>query len=284
MNTVIITGATSGIGFAVSKALTRLHYKVIGIGHSERNCDIAKKQILLENPDADISFFYADLMQQREVNRIAGILEAFLEENCDSGLYALINNAGCVRSWYTTTEEGYEQQFALNHLSGFLLTHRLLPYLKRASGRVMMTSSESHKRMKIHWKDIMYQKGYNPLLAYKQSKLCNLLFAYALNSRYCSEGIRAYGIDPGLVRTDIGNKRTGGLVNFVWNLRKSHGVSPDTPAKTYAYLCDQIEKPQGLYYHQCRETTYSRQVNAENAERLFALSENYCGITYGQGI
>lgn len=278
MYTIIITGATSGIGFAVCKTLAAGPFRVIGIGRTEQTARTAEKQLKQEFPLAHIHFLAADLMQQREVNRLGTELSKLLESEADSKLHALINNAGAVRSWYATTEDGFEQQFALNHLAGFLLTHHLFPYLRNSCGRIIMTSSDSHQGIKINWNDIMFQKGYNPLRVYQQSKLCNLLFAFALNARYRSSGIRAYGIDPGLVRTDIGNKKTGRLVNFVWNLRKARGVPAEVPAKTYAFLCKPDSQPQGFYYKNCREHPFSRQVTFENAERLFHLSETWCGI------
>ena len=281
MKTIIVTGATSGIGFAVCKSLLQAQYRVIGIGHTFDHCEKAKTLLRTEIPDQEVEFFYGDLMQQREVHRIADQLSEHIEKTSDSCLFGLIHNVGCVRSWYSTTEDGYEQQFALNHLAGFLLTHRLLKYLKNESGRILLTSSQSHQWMKIHWSDIMFQKGYHPLLAYKQSKLCNLLFAYALNTRYPSREIQAFCIDPGLVRTDIGNKKTGKLVSFVWNLRKAGGVLPEIPAETYRFLCDQKENPDGLYYKNCRKMPFSRQVNRQNAEQLFALSEQFCNIQFG---
>ena len=280
MKTVIITGATSGIGLAVATKLVKKGYFVIGVGHSIENCDKAKKYILSEKPDGKIKYFVADLMQQREVNRVADVLEAYLTGNCNGELFALINNAGAVRSWFTTTEEGYEQQFALNHLAGFLLTYRLLPYIKKAHGRVIMTGSNSHKGIKIHWNDVMLKKGYNPLIAYKQSKLCNILFAHGINVRLLKDGVHAYTVDPGLVNTDIGNKQTGSLVNYIWSLRKKHGVNPEIPAETYVYLCDQEFSPEGLYYYLCRKQSYSRQVTENNAAKLFDLSEKLCGIRY----
>ena len=280
MKTIVITGATSGIGLETARVLTRKGYSVIGIGHSKTNCERAEANILSENPDAKITYFLADLMQQREVLRAAEEITAYLNTNCNGELYALINNAGCVRSWYTTTDEGYEQQFALNYLAGFLLTHELLPFLQKAGGRILMTGSESHKGIKVHWDDVMLRRGYNPLTAYKQSKLCNILFAKGLNVRYAASGIRACVVDPGLVNTDIGNKKTGGLVNFIWALRKRHGVSPTVPAKTYAFLCEQEAAPDGLYYYLCKENSYSKQVTSENADRLFALSGRLCGIHY----
>jgi NAD(P)-dependent dehydrogenase (short-subunit alcohol dehydrogenase family) len=280
MKTVVITGATSGIGFAAARLLAREGYRIIGLGRSRENGERAKAAILAENPQASVTYLTADLMQQREVSRAADEIEAYLIQNCGGALDALINNAGCVRSWYTTTDEGYEQQFALNYLAGFGLTYHLLPYLRNANGRVIMTGSESHKGIRVHWDDVMLSRGYNPLTAYKQSKLCNILFARGLNDRFASTGIRAYVVDPGLVKTDIGNKETGSLVNFIWTLRKRHGFAPKIPAKTYAFLCGEEPAPRGLYYHNCRENTYSKQVTCDNAERLFTLSERLCGISY----
>jgi len=284
MKTIVITGASSGIGLEVARVLTGKGFNVLGIGRSEANCNRAKESILSENPDARIVYFLADLMQQREVVRVAEEITSYLNEKSNGELYALINNAGCVRSWYMTTEEGYEQQFALNHLAGFLLTYKLLPALIKSKGRVIMTGSESHKGIKVHWDDVMLRRRYNPLTAYKQSKLCNILFAKGLNDRYGKDGIRAYVIDPGLVNTDIGNKETGFLVNFIWALRKRHGVPPEVPAKTYAFLCEQDPPPDGLYYYLCREKDYSRQVTKENADRLFELSERLCGIKYERAV
>lgn len=282
MKTAVITGATSGIGFETASLLARKGFRVLGIGHSEENCLKAQERILSENPDAKIAYFWGDLMQQREVLCLSRDVAAYLSENCDGELHVLINNAGCVRSWYATTDEGYEQQFALNHLAGFYLTHGLLPFLKKTKGRVIMTGSKSHKGIKVRWGDVMLSRGYNPLIAYKQSKLCNVLFAKGINDRYAAEGVRAYVVDPGLVNTDIGNKKTGTLVKLIWALRKLQGVPPTVPAKTYAFLCEQEKAPEGLCYYLCRETTYSKQVTSENASRLFALSERLCGICYGR--
>lgn len=284
MKTIIITGATSGIGLETAKLLAQDGFHVIGIGRNQERCAQAVQSIGTAAPQVTPVYFTADLMQQREVNRIAAELTTYISENCDGKLYALINNAGCARGYYMTTEDGYEQQFALNYLAGFLLTYRLLPLLKNAHGRIIMTGSQSHKGIKVHWDDVMLSRRYNPLTAYKQSKLCDILFAKGLNDRYSNTGIRAYTVDPGLVRTDIGNKDAGGLVSLIWSLRKRGGVSPKVPAKTYAFLCKQEQAPDGLYYYLCKERAYSKQVTHQNAERLFALSEQLCGISYKEEV
>ncbi|NLI53892.1 MAG: SDR family NAD(P)-dependent oxidoreductase [Clostridiales bacterium] len=284
MKYAVITGASSGIGLAASVELAQKGYAVIGVGRDEARCEQAALQIRAAAPDANIRFLCADLMQQREVARVAHEITEILLQEHEGKLDALINNAGCVRSWYTTTEEGYEQQFALNHLAGFLLTWFLLSQLGRAGGRVLMTGSESHKQFRMRWHDVMFSRGYNPLAAYKQSKLSNILFARGLNDRYQKDGVRAYVVDPGLVCTEIGCKNTGGLVNWIWNMRKKHGAQPEVPAGTYGYLCETEPAPEELYYYRCKPNRYSKQVTRENADRLFALSERLCGVEYPSAI
>jgi len=284
MKTIVITGATSGIGLETARLLARQGFNVLGVGRDEERCQRAKESIVSENPEASVTFFTADLLHQREVTRVASEIRSYLDEHCNGELHALINNAGCVRSWHMTTEEGYEHQFALNHLAGFLLTHLLFPALVKARGRVIMTGSESHKGTRMHWNDLMLRRRYNPLTAYKQSKLCNILFAKGLNELYGASGIRAYVVDPGLVNTNIGNKETGRLVSFIWSFRKRHGMPPSVPAETYAFLCRQEPAPEGLYYHRLEEKAYSRQVTSENARLLFEISKRLCGIEDYAGV
>lgn len=281
MKTVIVTGATSGIGFAVCEALLRNGCRVIGIGRSPENAESARQKLLAGFPEAEITFRSGDLMQQTEVRRLADELRRELDRVSGGKLDALVLNAGCVRSWYMTTGEGFEQQFALNHLSGFHLAHGLLPNLTAGKGMILLTSSGSHKMMKMNWNDLMFQKRYRPLMAYKQSKLCNLLFARAVNDRFADLGIRAYGVDPGLVKTDIGCKNTGGLVDFVWKRRKKHGVDPSVPAQIYAGLIGKSEKPYSLYYSVRGEEPFSREISQKNADRLFELSEKMLNIKFG---
>jgi len=283
MKTIVITGATSGIGLEAAKTLAGEGYRILGIGRSGERCEKARAEILAQNAGADVTYFTADLMQQREVLRVAGQITSWAEENAGGTLYALINNAGCVRSWYMTTDEGYEQQFALNYLAAFLLTRHLFPLLNKPNGRVILTGSGSHLHTRVHWEDVMGRRRYNPLTAYKQSKLCGLLFAWGFNKRFADTGVRAYVADPGLVNTDIGSKETGGLVRWVWKLRKGHGVAPSVPAKTYAFLCDSEHEPAGLYYEWNREKPYSRQVTHWNADRLWEMSERLCGVRFGKG-
>lgn len=279
MKTIVITGATSGIGLATARLLAGQGYRIIGVGRRTDACADAQANIKAVHPQANLRFYTADLMQRSQVLRLAEAIQNNLAQFSGGALHALINNAGCVRSWYMTTEEGYEQQFALNHLAGYLLTHALLPCLQKGAGLVIMTGSQSHRGARVHWNDVMLRHRYDPLTAYKQSKLCNLLFAKGLNDRYAALGIHAYVVDPGLMHTDIGDK-AGGVAGLVWRFRKTHGAAPEIPAQTYAFLCAQAQPLPGLYYRQNHPQPYSKQVTTENANRLFALSQQLCGVAF----
>jgi NAD(P)-dependent dehydrogenase (short-subunit alcohol dehydrogenase family) len=278
---VLVTGATSGIGFAVVKLLLREGYAVLGVGSQESRCETAKSLLLSDFPSAELHFFHANLADQSGVHQLSDDIIAYLLKNPDRRLYCLINNAGAVRDRYMTTAEGYEYQFALNHLAGFCLTYRLRPFLK--NGLVLFTGSYSHFHMKIHWKDIMFQHWYNVLLAYKQSKLCNVMTAVEFNRRLATDSIRCFVVDPGLVRTEIGDKGTTGIARFVWSIRKKSGTSADVPALTYAFLLAHPEV-NGVYFKDSIAIPYNKEADKQSeTTRLFSLSEKLCGISYGDG-
>ncbi len=279
---IVVTGATAGIGLAAARALCAQGHQVVAIGRSPARCAQAEESIRAENPAADIRYHLADLSAQSQVRTLAAALRSELPR-----LDVLINNAGAVASWYTATEDGYELQFALNHLAPFLLTRLLLPLLQASpQARVITTSSASHRSGRIHWEDVMLRRHYNPLTAYEQSKVANVLFSTEFNRRHASpEGspeprLRAYAADPGLVNTEIGLKGTQGIVRWFWNLRRRGGQSPEQGAATAVHLASQPLNGQSsqLYWADCRPTPPSRYAQrADEAERLWQLSERLCG-------
>jgi NAD(P)-dependent dehydrogenase (short-subunit alcohol dehydrogenase family) len=134
----------------------------------------------------------------------------------------------------------------------------------------------------MRWNDIMLEKRYNPLSAYKQSKYAQMLFACEFNRWFNKEGVRAYVVDPGLVNTGIGTKQTGGITKVFWELQRRRGTLPEAVAQTYVYLCE--SDPAGLYFRDKCECRYDKRVGSpEDGKRLFELSERLCGITFGEG-
>jgi NAD(P)-dependent dehydrogenase (short-subunit alcohol dehydrogenase family) len=282
---VIITGATSGIGLATVKELAGKGAYIIGIGRSEERCRNAEQEIRKLYPDASVKYLTADFSSLAEVSSLASKIRSRLTQDGKSAIDVLINNAGTVSSWYISTVDGFELQFAVNHLAPFLLTHELLPLLERSqAGTVICISSGSHYRTRLHWNDIMLRKHYNTLMAYKQTKLANVMFVTELNRRLSSSGsrIKAFAVDPGLVNTDIGLKGTGGIVKKVWQIRSKGGTPPEQPARSVAWLVtDPSPRNTGeVYWKDCRPlkpSAYSQKPDA--AKRLWELSERMCGIT-----
>jgi retinol dehydrogenase 12 len=127
----------------------------------------------------------------------------------------------------------------------------------------------------------MHQHGYNCLMVYKQSKLCNVLFTHEFNRRMKDTGVRAYAVDPGLVNTDIGKKGTGGFISWFWGMRSKHGVSPYVPAQTITYLCEQgcDFSPKWAYFYNSAEKEPSKPSrDCVGMKRLWEISEQLCGI------
>jgi NAD(P)-dependent dehydrogenase (short-subunit alcohol dehydrogenase family) len=281
--TTVITGATSGIGLAAATALAGQGALIIGTGRSAARAEAARQAILAAHQQARVNFLIGDLASQREVRTLAESIRRMVAAEEGGSIDVLVNNAGMVTEWFTATEDGYETQFAVNHLAVFLLSLELLPLLQQApQGRVITVSSASHRNMRMHWKDVMYRRGYNTLLAYKQSKLANILFTTEFNRRYAdSSNIRAYAVDPGLVNTQIGSKSTRGIVQWFWERRRRKGASTEQGAATVVYLASQasIVPPDAVYWKNCRPKAPSRySLREDEAARLWSLSERLCGI------
>lgn len=286
---MVVTGATAGIGRCTAAALARMGAYVIGVGRSPERCEAARAWIGEQYPGARMDFCLADLSSQQQILALSRDIGSLLRDNGYRGLDALINNAGAFSSYYVSTAEGIELQWAVNHLAPFLLTHALMPLLRAApESRVITVSSGSHYRCRIHWKDVQFRRHYRYLQAYKQSKLANVLFTCELNRRLGSKaGVRAFAVDPGLVNTEIGLKGTAGLARMVWKRRRCHGAPPEKGAATSIFLASEPELPDALYWKDCapkRPNPYAEDASA--GKRLWALSEQMCGICsadYGIG-
>ncbi|MDZ4264846.1 MAG: SDR family NAD(P)-dependent oxidoreductase [Mycobacterium sp.] len=192
---VVVTAGHVGLGLETTRALA----------HAGANVMVASR-----NP-ASAADALADL-DRVEVDRLdladPASVEAFAQRYRDSGrpLHILINNAGIMGGVLVRDARGYEAQFATNHLGHFQLTLGLLPALRRAQGaRVVEVSSWGHHLSDIRWDDLHFERDYDGMVAYGQSKTANVLFAVELDRQWAGDGIRGYSLHPGgIVTTNLG--------------------------------------------------------------------------------
>ncbi len=273
---ILITGATSGIGFATANGLLQEGYHVIISGRNKNRLSLAHKKLKQYHPKRHIDTLLCDLSS---LNSIKEAAELITKEH--DKLDVLINNAGSFASSRKETKDGFEWQFGINHLGHFYLTHLLLPLIKKAEqGRIINMSSGSHYNGKIHWNDLQL-KHYRALKSYGQSKLANVLFTYELARRLKGTSITVNAVDPGLVNTNMGEKDTGFLTQFIWSRRKKHGKSVEVGASSSIFLSHSAEggKNTGLYWKYCKPVASSRRsYKVEDQLRLWEISSILCGI------
>ncbi len=279
----VVTGATSGIGLATAEQLARQGAFVIGVGRSSERCAETESRLRGACPQAGARCFFADLALQSQVHALAAAVREELSARKIESLDGLVNNAGTFTFYQTLTAEGFEMQWAVNHLAPFLLTHELLPLLQAApEARVVTVSSGSHYHTRMHWNDLQLRRGYNGLLAYKQTKLCNVLFTAELCRRLGRESrVRAFAADPGLVFTEMGFKGNPGLVRWIWDRRRQGGISPEESARGVVFLATEssiAEAPEIYWKHSQPKAPNPHALDPKAARRLWEISARMCGI------
>lgn len=234
---VVVTGATSGIGWQAALDFCRAGAQVIGVGRSSERCQAARERILHASPRAKIAFLRADLSSQAQVRRLAAEIREILEQDHQGQLDVLVNNAGLSTQKRSFTVDGIETTFAVNHLAVMLLTYLLLPALRKTPGsRVITVSSNSHYHTHFNPKKAANPPFYFGLWAYKVSKLSNVLFTQRFNRMLGGKAPQAFAVDPGLVNTEIGLKDPSLLARWVWRSRQKIGDPPEKPSKTILHL------------------------------------------------
>lgn len=232
--TAIVTGANTGIGFAIAETLANKGARVL---LACRDADKAAQAIARidggKEQGGEVEYLHLDLAN------IASVREAAKAAEKESRIDLLINNAGVMMPPFSTATAGRELQFAVNHLGHFAFTSLLLDKLaQKAGARVVLQSSIAHKRGDIDFDNLDGSKGYGKSEFYSQSKLANLLFALELDRRLRAKGsgTSALASHPGVAATELmrhikGEKLLSAIVGTVLNDAKQ-GALPALQATT----------------------------------------------------
>lgn len=197
--TVLVTGATSGIGLHASIDLARLGARVVMVGRDPSRSHAALADVRSQSGSSDVALLMCDFSSQAAVRRLAEDYRATHDR-----LDVLVNNAGGVSKTRKTTTDAIEMTFAVNHLGGFLLTNLLLDLIVRsAPARVITVSSVGHRDGTMDFDDLGFERNYSIMRAYSRSKLANVLFANALARRLSGTGVTSNSMHPGAVNTRI---------------------------------------------------------------------------------
>jgi NAD(P)-dependent dehydrogenase (short-subunit alcohol dehydrogenase family) len=193
----IVTGAASGIGVETARALAGAGAEVTLAVRDLAEGERAAEEIIASTGNKQVLAAPLDLSSQPSVL-------AFVS-GWTGPLHILINNAGVMAAPLTRTVEGWELQFATNHLGHFALATGLRPALAAAGGaRVASVSSSAHLRSPVVFEDIHFiERAYEPWLAYGQSKTANVLFAVEGSRRWVDDGVTVNALMPGAIRANL---------------------------------------------------------------------------------
>lgn len=262
--TVLITGASSGIGKETAKGLVRMGADLVLVCRRRDRAERAVSEIKSTAAGARVGLVLADLLNQSEVRRAAG---EFLASH--DRLDVLVNNAGTDYLSYGVTGDGIERTMAVNYFAPFLLTNLLAGALERASpSRVVNVASDAHYRGGLDVGDLNSRSmGLGGLGAYARSKLALVLFTYELARRLAWAGVTSNCCHPGVVRTNIW--RHAGPFNVLTGIASAFMISAEKGAETPVYLSSSPEVAQttGKYFDKMKE---KRSSTASYDERLAA--------------
>ncbi len=267
----VVTGASSGIGRATAEALAAVGAHVVMLCYDEDGVRRAREAIIAATGNRQVDAIPTDLRSFASVRDAAATIHQRYGR-----VDVLINNAGVIRSERTTTEEGVEETFAVNHLGHFQLTNELLDLLRKsAPARIINVSSSHHKAGRMDFDDLQGEVRYDQNRAYCQSKLANVLFTYELARRLDDTGVTVNCVHPGAVRTNFSSGLTG-MWATLWKLTDPLRRPPERAAADIAHLASapELAWTTGTYFVKRKPANSSKASNDIGAAtRLWDISD-----------
>ncbi len=269
--TILITGATAGIGKASAEALAQHTSTLILLGRNADKLQLTASSLAGKHPACRIETVVADLSEPASIEAVIPAIAAITGR-----VDVLLNNAGAYFTDRTTNSAGYEETFALNHLGYFHLTSRLWPLLQAAGkARVVNVSSGAHTMGKIYWDDLMLNHRFSGMKAYAQSKLANILFTVELAERGKAIGLTSNCLHPGVVASDFANGFRGPIATLLLSLAKRLMITPEKGAETSVFLASDpsVAGMSGQYFVKKRVAKASpAAMDRADAKRLWEVS------------
>lgn len=244
--TILITGATSGIGLEASVALARMGAQVVMVGRDPQKTASKVAEVRTRSGNDRVESLLCDLASQAQVRALA---DSFLQRY--ERLHVLVNNAGTVYGQRTLTQDGVEATFAVNYLSVFLLTNLLLVRISQnAPARIVIVASTGHYRGTLDFTDLGFEHGYQIMRAYSRSKLAEVLFTRELARRLQGTGVTVNALHPGAVATNIWDGAPAFTRPFFAVAKRIAMISPQAGGQTIVYLASspEVEGKTGLYF------------------------------------
>jgi NAD(P)-dependent dehydrogenase (short-subunit alcohol dehydrogenase family) len=269
-NVAVITGTTHGIGRFTSRELARAGYTVVMLCRDYDAALVERQAIVTEVPGAAVHVVRCDLASLRSVRAAARAVRSEFAR-----IALLINNAGMVSTWHRMSVDGFELNFATNHLGPFLLTQQLLDRMAE-QGRVVIVSSRAHYQGKLDLTRVADPKArYDSRAAYAQSKLANVMHTFALARRLATTGVTANCLHPGIVATNLLPR----WLRLIKPLITPVTFDAERGARTtlYVALSKEVAGVSGRYYdeNQVVQPVAAAATDVELQEALWQASERW---------
>ena len=268
----LVTGATDGIGKVSARVLAELGAKVIIVGRNPEKSAIVLAELRSISGNENIDLLMADLAVMQEVRDLAEQVISRYDR-----IDVLLNNAGGYFTKHEITSDGLEMTFALNHMSYFLLTNKLMELLKySAPARIVNVSSDAHYGVDMEFENLNGEQEYKAWKAYQKSKLANVLFTNELLKKVPGN-ITVNCLHPGFVATNFGHNNGGFFGPVLKIAQRISAIDPEEGAKTSIFLCSapEVKGVSGKYFYKCKPKTSSRESrNMDTGKRLWQISSD----------
>jgi NAD(P)-dependent dehydrogenase (short-subunit alcohol dehydrogenase family) len=275
--TVVVTGASSGIGQLAAERLAHMGARIVQVARARNRGEVSLALLRAANPAAAHTIYYADLSRLSEMKRVANEISA-----AEPKIDLLLNNAGAIFARRHITEEGLELTFALNHMSYFVMTLLLRARLA-GDARIVNTASDAHRAGKLVLDDLQWKRWWKPFSCYGTSKLCNIAFTRELARKLKGTGVTTTAVHPGFVATRFGDA-AGHFYTFGLGVGKRFfAITPEQGAETlvHAATAPEVAQMSGTYFEKMKPAQPSKQASDDElARRLWIESEKIAGLSW----